>query len=225
MRGDDVCFDYRLLDTSGQSEIDVEVAIASKAILHGYERQIREIGLVPRIFTIAGSPLKFSPAGIPWTRQKQLQTLLAIGGIFVWAAAFWFAPVARDDEIADLHNKIVSLRPIATTAQAQLQELDRYQLPPAAISPERQRVLEVLMVLTKGLPSSVHVTEFTMADGAVFLSGTAPPSLRIGALLVKTKLFGRIEYPKVARFQDINHFELKATLRPTPSTGPHDHEL
>lgn len=214
-RGDDVSFDCRIVDTNGDDGVGIEVAMISKTVLRNYEQKMREFGLVPRSFTIDGSPLKIAPIGFPWSRQKQLQALLALGGLLLWAAVFWLAPMARDGEIVTLEAKIASLRPAVRAAEAEQQALLRYQLPPAAISPDRQRALNVLALLTKILPSSVHLTEFTLDGNTVRLQGTAPASLHIATLLNKSRLFARIDHPKTPQQQGPGYFELQATLRST----------
>jgi general secretion pathway protein L len=218
-RGDDVCFDYQLITTADDGEITVEIAIVSKSHLYRCEQKLREMGFVPRLFTIADSTLAFSPKGIPWTKRRQTQALLAFCGVIVWLAVLWLAPIARDYEITSLEDQISSLGSQARAAESERHELERYQLPPMATSADRQRALEILLTLTKSLPQSVHLTSFTLQGGTVTLRGAGPPSVNVKTLLTRTRLFGHINFSQKPSVPGENRFESITSLRPTYSSG------
>lgn len=217
-RGDDVRFDYRLVTADEESDIVVEIALIPKAILDQYEQKLREIGFVPRAFTIADSPLRFLPRGIPWTRQTQSQAFLALFAVAAWLAVFWFAPIAREGEIATLNTQIASLASEVKAAETERFELSKYQLPPMAITQDRQRALDALLEMTKLLPAGAHLTDFSLNDGVVSIRGDTPVGIDVRAIFTKSKLFEHVTFSQISDGPDDERFQ--ATMVPR-SASPH----
>ncbi len=215
-RGDDVVFDCRLAEPTDTTaaELAVDVAIIPKTTLQGLEQRIRQIGLVPRRFRIGETGMVVKAGGVPWTRQRQTQALFLAAACVIWAAAFGIAPIMRKQETASLQAEISSLAPELARAEELRQELGRYELPGEALSTDRARALDVLLVLTKALPDQVHVTSLTIADNTLMLRGTAPSNMAARALLIRTGLF---EQAHITGSQNGGHFRFKMALRPWPA--------
>jgi hypothetical protein len=214
-RGDDVSFDCQSEGFNEDGTVRVEVAIISKNTLYDYEKKLRSMGLTPRSFKIPTSSLHFSPKGIPWSKPRQLHVLLAASGLILWIAALWFAPAAREAEIADLGSQISSMRLLADKAQAERRELGGYVLPREAISPDRERALDILATLTHYLPSDTHLTDLEIDSNLVRLTGTAISTQAVETSLRRSKLFGSITAPNTAASLHGNEFRLEAHLLPT----------
>lgn len=214
-RGDDVSFDCQTEGASEDGTARIEIAIISKSALYDYEQKLRAMGFTPRNFKIPTSSLHFSPKGIPWSKQRQLHVLLAACGFILWIAAIWFAPSAREAEIADLGSQISSMRLMVDKAQAERRELGEYVLPPEAISVDRARALDVLATLTHFLPSDTHLTDLEIDNNIVRLTGTATSTRDVETSLRRTKLFGSITGSNAAASSQENGFQFQAHLLPT----------
>ena len=213
-RGDDVSFDCRAVGVSDEGAVEIEVGIASKSTLYGYEQKLRAIGLTPRTFRLPTSPLQFPTKGIPWTKERQRHILVAALGICVWIAAFWFAPSARDAEIADLGGQISYLRSAADKAQAERRQLNHYVLPPEAILAYHEPTLDMLATLAQLLPPDTHLTELTLDNDVVRLKGTAASVNGVETALRKSKIFGAITKLNTSSSSDQNGFNLETRLLP-----------
>jgi general secretion pathway protein L len=222
-RGDDVAFDCRVAETPANAlpatveEIVAEIVIAPKTYLSELEHKIRAIGIVPRHFKISGSDLVLPCTGLPWTKQRQSQVMYACIGVLAWFLAIWLAPVMDDAEIASLNARIAEAAPQIARAEAMRVELDSYRLPPAALSADRQRALDVLLKLTSQFPDSVHVKAFVLDDQTLILRGTTASSSDVKRLLVGTRMFSRIE--QLAGIPGPNEFAFTMALRPSGNAG------
>jgi general secretion pathway protein L len=222
-RGDDVAFDCRVAKTPANAlpatveEIVAEIVIAPKTYLSELEHKIRKIGLVPRHFKISGSDHVLPCAGLPWTKQRQSQVMYACIGALAWFLAIWIAPIMDDAEITSLNARIAEAAPQVTHAEAIRAELDSYRLPPAALSADRQRALDVLLKLTSQFPDSVHLKAFVLEDQTLTLRGTAASSVNVKRLLAGTHMFSRIE--QLAGTHGPNEFAFTMALRPSGKAG------
>lgn len=217
-RGEDVLFDCRLVNPGemANAECPVDIAILPKATLHLLENRLRQIGVVPSRFRIGDTGFAVKASGIRWTPQRQKQALLLMAAGIVWGSFVWLEPIMRDNEIASLQTEIAALAPEATHAEEIRQALGRYQLPPAALSANRARSLDILLILTRTLPDEVHLTSATFTDTNLRLQGHTPSNIGILPLLARTGLF---EKKGVTGSQVRDQFTVSGVLRIAPVSG------
>ena len=222
-RGDDVQFDCRVLEEttissdsvqSGNGDALVEVVIVPKRRLMAIEQMLRETGIVPSAFCLDGVTARFATQGLPWTKQAQHRTAAIFLTFVLVIAAIAFGPSSGEADIADLKANTETLAPLVEHALADRKSLERYQLPPQALSADRAAVTDVVIDLTQLLPDNVYLTELKVRGDLVSMQGVATAAVPVGTLLRRSIWLTNVE---VTRQDSNDHFTATAALRRSPS--------
>ena len=217
-RGDDVMFDCWLLPEGEgalplgrEDSIGVEIAILPKRSLFEFENSIRALGLTPHIFRVANSPATFAPVGLPWTKHSQRRAMISVLGISLILAAIVLSPGLGNREISDLRSQIEAVRPKVERAQAERDELSRYQLPPQALSADRSATMDLVQDLTKRLPDSASVTRLRVVGRNITIEGRTTAQSDIRAAISRSPMLSDVRSTDLLPSGD--RFSLIASLK------------
>lgn len=219
LRGDDVLFDCYLADgkqiTSPPSlpaigEVLIETAMVPKRRILAVEHMLRETGLVPKTFLLAETPARFTPQGLPWTKQDQSRAIAMGVGLITFAGAVLLGPTMRDWDIADLTAEIDSVTPQVRRAIDERAKLERYQLPLQALSPDRVTALDLILDLTRRFPDNTNVQRLDVRGSQVWIKISSSSAQIAQSLLHKSPLLTQV---KIMQGETAETFSATATLR------------
>jgi hypothetical protein len=198
-RGDDVLFDcypVDIRDTINAGSIDasekaIEVIIVPKQRVFLIEQMLRNLGIVPRKISLKGTKAHFPPSGLPWTKQTQQLVIAWLSVIIVIAAALTFSPYLSDADINDLKEKVDYLEPEVKRALSYRNEIQKYQLPPKALTANRAAVLDLVLDLTHRLPDTIHLRRLEIKGDHISMNGVTTQPTHLESIFKRSSLLSR----------------------------------
>ena len=191
----DVVFGWTVLrrDVAG-GRIHVRLSLVPLAALRGLPDVLRAAGIIPTALEMArpdGTRLR-----LPLTRGQpgggRLRTAM-VAGCVVLAVVALVLPFARQGlQGARLERQMAALRPAADAAERIRQKFLGGASGRAMVRAERQRLgdpLAVLAALTDALPDGTYLTDLTLRQGQLLVSGRSPVSTRVIQALSANPLF------------------------------------
>jgi Tfp pilus assembly PilM family ATPase len=200
-----VSFDYRIVSPETATDIAVELAIVPNAALKRYHDALLAVGLVVKIYSIPGLAYRFKDRNSSFS-VRSFAWALWMAGLIQILGAVALVQSARESEMAAAVQRADSLRASASNAAALRNEVDKLlhlqQLVAQRVASPQP--LDVLLELTRALPSTVRLTSLTVEGRDVRMAGLAPSVQGLIKLLRRTGHFAAI----------------RSVLTPSQNNGP-----
>lgn len=204
---DEVVFGYHILPTeSGSSHIDVEIVAAHRPIIDNLMTSAAEAGLVISRIDHASSPeARDGIALYDVGRRNQLQTAHRFGRLFtlVTAIGLCIATIGLV-ELARTYQSSADLEEQIGMAQTRIADHTRKRNQRHAVSGAYQALLArktdqapaiwVVNEVTKAVPDHSWLTEFTLSEGRILITGSSTNAAELITALEQTAAFNNVRF-------------------------------
>ncbi len=220
-RASNIAYDCRATPDPETWDLDVEVAIISKATLAAYEEQLSAIGLKLRGFSVSDGWARFAAQRFQPTEPERLQLGLAGAGLAAALAAVLLAPTMRDTELSSLNEDVAHLRAAARGATLIRDKWEHLRQPVSAAAAQlgTPSYLDILKALTNHLPDDVQLNLLTIDGDKVHVEGTARSAARAEALLRQAQLFSDVRLREHGRIGAVERFDIFLSLAKPEASG------
>ncbi|WP_183481835.1 PilN domain-containing protein [Komagataeibacter kakiaceti] len=191
----DVVFGWTVLRRDATAgRVHVRLSLVPLAALRGLPDLLRAVGIVPAAIEIPRPDS--TRLRLPLTRRQpgggRLRTAM-LGACVVLAVVALVLPFARQAwQNAWLDRQMAALRPATDAAEQIRRNLTGGSTGRAMVRAERQRLgdpLAVLAALTDALPDGTYLTDLTLRQGQLLVSGRSPVSTRVIQAMSANPLF------------------------------------
>lgn len=204
---DEVLFGYDILSTkSGSSHIDVEVVAAHRPTIDDLMSSATKAGLLVARVDHAGSPdARDGIALYDIGRRNQLQTARRFGRLLTIITAIGLCVGAIGlVEFARTHQANANLREQIGFAETRIADHARKRNQRHAVSGIYQALLarktqqapaiSVMNEVTKAVPDHSWLTEFTLSDGRILITGSSANAAELITALEQTVAFNNVRF-------------------------------
>lgn len=164
--------------------LTLRLRLVPKAAVASMLDALEAAGLAPTMLAAASDPAITVPLHGPRPAQRGARALSVAGGLFAVAVAAAVAAPFVQQELAarKLDEEITALRPQADLAEALRRRLTEREAATDVVAAEAARVgdaLQTLEAVTEVLPDDTSLTELTLRDRALTITGQSAAAARL----------------------------------------------